>query len=86
MSPMTPDQVASRTRKIIALTAGILISEVTPESDLREEIGLSDSDIFDVILAAEDEFGIVFPEQYEELEGLNTVEDICKAIKESQDQ
>ena len=51
--------------------------EVTLESNLKD-LGIDSLDLVEIVLAAEDEFGITFSD--EELNSFKTVKDVCTVL------
>ena len=52
---------------------------VTPELNLKEELGVDSVDLMEFILTIEDEFGIEISD--EEIDNLNSVADVLAIIK-----
>ena len=68
-------------RAILAETLGVSESEITPEKRLIDDLGLTSFDLADVVLQAQDEFGITLPSS---LWGeIVTVADVYRAVKEA---
>lgn len=60
--------------RLISEQFGIPESEVTPEKNLEENFGADSLDTVEVMMAVEDEFGFIVPD--EELGEFKTVQDI----------
>jgi acyl carrier protein len=60
--------------KIIADQLGIDAAEVTPESNLIDDLGADSLDIVELVMAIEEEFSLEIPD--EDAEGMRTVGDI----------
>jgi acyl carrier protein len=71
--------VSEKLREIIADKLGISIDEVTPNATFREDLGADSLDLFDIVMALEDEFGVSIPN--EDVESIQTVEDAVKYIE-----
>lgn len=68
-----------RVRKIIVEELGRDESEVKPDADLRNDLGISSLEFLNAVIAFEDEFGISFDEN--DLDGLVTVGDIVDYVE-----
>ena len=55
------------------------LDEITPETTFKDDLGADSLDVFQIIMAVEEEFGIEIPT--EEAEKINTVGDAVEAIK-----
>ncbi len=53
--------------------------EITEETSLKDDLGADSLDLFELITAFEDEYGIEIPQ--EELENIQTVGDIIEYMK-----
>lgn len=71
--------VSEKLREIIADKLGISIDEVTPTANFREDLGADSLDLFDIVMALEDEFGVSIPN--EDVENIQTVDDAVKYIE-----
>ena len=58
--------------------------EITPATDIVDDLGADSLDIVDLVLSFEDEFDIEIPD--EALEGVRTVEDMVKYLEERVDE
>ncbi|HAA85932.1 MAG TPA: acyl carrier protein [Kosmotogaceae bacterium] len=76
---MTSDEVFERVKIIVAEKLGIEEDEISLSSELVEDLGADSLDLVDLVMAFEDEFGTKVED--EEIESINTVEDIVKYIK-----
>ena len=68
-----------RVRKIIVEELGRDESDVKPDADLRNDLGISSLEFLNAVIAFEDEFGISFDEK--DLDGLVTVGDIVDYVE-----
>ena len=66
-------------RAIISEVLNISEDDITPDSTFVEDLGADSLDVFQIIMAVEEEFGIEIPT--EEAEKINTVGDAVEAIK-----
>jgi acyl carrier protein len=64
--------------KIIAEHLSVESSEITPETSFKEDLGADSLDLFELIMAFEEEYGIEIPP--EDLEGVTTVADVMAMI------
>lgn len=71
---MTFEKIA----KIVAEQLGTDASEVKPESSFTEDLGVDSLDLFQIIMAFEEEFGIEIPT--EDAEKIATVQDAINYI------
>ncbi len=76
---MTSDEVFERVKIIVADKLGVEEDEISLNSELVEDLGADSLDLVDLVMAFEDEFGTKVED--EEIESINTVEDIVKYIK-----
>lgn len=68
-------------RTILAETLGVPAMEITPEKRLIDDLGLTSFDLADVVLQAQEEFGITLPSS---LWGeIVTVADVYRVVKEA---
>lgn len=54
--------------------------EITEETSFKDDLNADSLDLFELVMALEDEFGIEIPS--EELEKLNTVGDVLNYLKD----
>ena len=66
-------------QQIIADVLSVDLDEITPETTFKDDLGADSLDVFQIIMAVEEEFGIEIPT--EEAEKINTVGDAVEAIK-----
>ena len=66
-------------QKIIAEVLNVDPDEVTMDTTFIDDLGADSLDVFQIIMAVEEEFGIEIPT--EEAEKINTVGDAVEAIK-----
>lgn len=53
--------------------------EIRPDSSFKEDPGVDSLDLFELVMALEDEFGVEIPP--EDLETMNTVGDVAEYLK-----
>lgn len=58
------------------------IKDITPDTDIREDLGVDSIGLLQLVMAIEDEFEIQVEEQ--DLEKIRTVADIMEYIKENE--
>lgn len=71
--------VFEKLQKIIAEQLEIDIEDITPDSDVIDDLGADSLDIVDLVMSVEDEFEIEVPD--EAIEGMRTVDDLVKYIE-----
>ena len=65
---------------IIAEQLNVNESEIKAESNFKDDLGADSLDLFEMVMALEEEFGIEIPS--EDLENIVTVNDIMGYLKE----
>lgn len=55
--------------------------EITEDTSFKDDLGADSLDLFELVMAFEEEYGIEIPT--EELEGIETVGDIIKALQDN---
>jgi len=71
--------IADRARKVIADHLGVDIAKVVDDADIRDDLGADSLDIVELIMAAEEEFGIEIPD--DDMDEAWTVADLVKIVK-----
>ncbi len=66
-------------QQIIADVLSVDLDEITPETTFKDDLGADSLDVFQIIMAVEEEFNIEIPT--EEAEKIVTVGDAVEAIK-----
>lgn len=79
MSEQTPSQIAERVRDIIADKSNHLLSDVTHEKDLRNDLGFDSLDSVELAIELEKEWNLAFTD--EEMEKIVTVGDAIEAVE-----
>ena len=69
-------------REMIAENLNIDINTITEEASFKEDLGVDSLDLFELVMALEEEFGVEIPT--EDLETLTTVGDVAKYVEEHQ--
>lgn len=67
-------------KKIIGEQLGIKMEEITIETNLKEDLGADSLDLYEFVMALEDEYSVEIPT--EDLDGIHTVQDIINYLKE----
>lgn len=65
--------------ELVADQLGIDAADVTAESRFNEDLNADSLDLFELVMALEEEYGVEIPS--EELEGLSTVQDVIDYIE-----
>lgn len=65
---------------ILAEAAGVDVSEINEDTRLVADLGLSSFDLADIVVSAEDEFGVSVPD--EKFPEIQTVGDVIRVIGE----
>lgn len=71
-------------RQILAETLDISPEEITPEKRLIADLGLTSFDLADVVLQAQEEFGVTLPSSF--WGEIVTVADVYRVVKEAVEQ
>lgn len=67
-------------REIIADQLNIEVDTITEETAFKEDLGVDSLDLFEIVMAFEEAYGIEIPS--EDLEGLTTVGSVMNYLKE----
>ena len=70
-------------RKMIAENLSMDVNTITEEASFKEDLGVDSLDLFELVMALEEEFGVEIPT--EDLEELTTVGAVVKYVEEHQD-
>lgn len=68
-----------KVKEIIADKLNVSVDEITEETNLKDDLGADSLDMMELIMAFETEYDVELPE--EDLEKINTVEDIMEEMK-----
>ena len=66
-------------QELVANGLGVEAEKVLPESRFKEDLGADSLDLFELVMAFEDEFGVSI--ETDELEKMQTVQDIMNYIE-----
>lgn len=69
-------------QEMIAEALGIEQEKVIADASFKDDLGADSLDLFELVMALEDEFGVEIPT--EELEAMATVGDVVKYIEQNQ--
>ena len=68
-----------KVKEIVADSLGADVSTLTAESSFKEDLGADSLDLFELVMALEDEYSVEIPA--EELEKMSTVGDVMEYLK-----
>lgn len=68
--------------EILAETAGVPVSDLHDDTRLIADLGLTSFDLADIVVTAEEEFGIVIPDS--RFPEIQTVGDVIRVLEEVQ--
>ena len=68
-----------RMKEIIAEQLNVNVEELTPETNFKEDLGVDSLDLFELVMALEEEFNTEIPS--EDLEKIATINDIAEYLK-----
>lgn len=71
-----------RIQEMIVEALGVEEAKVTEGASFKEDLGADSLDLFELVMALEDEYGVEIPT--EELEKMVTVGDVIKYIEQNQ--
>ena len=69
-----------RMKEIIAEQLNVNVEELKPETNFKEDLGVDSLDLFELVMALEEEFDTEIPS--EDLEKIATINDIAEYLKE----
>lgn len=67
-------------RKLVAENLGVEEGSITLESSFKKDLGADSLDLFEMVMALEEEYGIEIPT--EDLEQMDTVRDVMAYIEQ----
>ena len=67
-------------REMIAENLNIDMNTITEDASFKEDLGVDSLDLFELVMAFEEEYGVSIPS--EELENMATVGDVIRYIQE----
>ncbi len=68
--------------ELIADQLGIDASTITPDSKFTDDLNADSLDLFELVMAIEEEYGVEIPS--EDLEGISTVQDVIDYVESHQ--
>lgn len=63
-----------KVKEVVAEQLGVEVTELKPETSLKDDLGADSLDLFQIIMSLEEEFSIEIPT--EDTESINTIGDI----------
>ena len=69
-----------KVKETVAEALGADIDTITAETSFKEDLGADSLDLFELVMAFEEEYGVSIPS--EELENMATVGDVIRYIQE----
>lgn len=76
-----PASVPDRVKKVVAAVLGVGEERVLPDARLREDLGAILTDVKEILLALEEEFGIELPPPEEQEASIITVSDAIRLVE-----
>ncbi|MCQ2544163.1 MAG: acyl carrier protein [Lachnospiraceae bacterium] len=70
-----------RIREIIIEQLNLQGVDITEETSFKDDLGADSLDLFELVMAFEEEYGIEMPQ--DDLEGIDTVGDVIKLLKDN---
>lgn len=70
-----------KVKEIIAKQLSLDVDEITESTSFKDDLGADSLDLFELVMAFEEEYDIEIPS--EELEGIETVGDIIKLMRDN---
>ena len=70
-----------RIREIIIEQLNLQGVDITEETSFKDDLGADSLDLFERVMAFEEEYGIEMPQ--DDLEGIDTVGDVIKLLKDN---
>ena len=71
--------MSEKMKAIIAEQLSVNAEEIKPETNFKEDLGVDSLDLFEMVMAMEEEFGVEIPS--EDLEKIATVNDLEEYLK-----
>lgn len=72
---------AERVKKVLVRDIGIKESEIVPNATLREQLGVDSTEMVEIIVGLEKEFGIQISDS--KVEKLKTIQDLINLVGEN---
>ena len=73
-------KMLEKLKEMIAENLGVDEEKITENSNFKEDLGADSLDLFELVMALEEEYGVEIPT--EDLESIATVGDVIKYIEE----
>ena len=70
----------NKIKEVVAEQLGVDVSELAPETSLKDDLNADSLDLFQIIMSLEEEFGIEIPT--EDTENIGTIGDIEKYLND----
>ena len=70
-----------KVQELVAEGLGVEKEKVVPEASFKNDLGADSLDLFEMVMALEEEFGVSIPS--EELEKMDTVQDVMTYIEQN---
>ena len=74
--------VFDKVKELISEQLDVKADDITEASNIQDDLGADSLDVVDLVMALEDEFDVVIPE--DQVENIKTVGDIVKFIEDKQ--
>ena len=68
-----------RIKELVAENLGVDEADITETSSFKEDLGADSLDLFEMVMALEEEYGVEIPS--EDLEQINTIGDVVKYLE-----
>jgi len=82
---VTTTSTEARVIDLLARMLGRPAADLTPQTDLVRDLGISSVDLFGLVAGIEEEFDIIFPsEDTDVVNNVRTVEDVVNLVEEYQ--
>lgn len=72
--------MSEKMKEMIAEQLNVDAQEIKPETNFKEDLGADSLDLFELVMALEEEYGTEIPS--EDLEKIATVKDLTEYLKE----
>jgi acyl carrier protein len=72
------DSLSDRIRELLAEQLGVDRGEMTPNSNILDDLGADSLDVVEIVMALEEAFDIEIPD--EDAEGMRTIADVEKYV------
>ena len=74
------NDIATRVKEIIVEKLAVDLESVTPEANIKEDLGADSLDVIELVMAFEDEFSIVIPDEV--IENIVTVQQAIECVND----